>query len=280
MSMHRTRRLAAFVGALLVVGMTAMSMSPANATSSAVERAVEVFRGHAPFQGIANDQLAERDGELQLGVVTVDTGIEGVATGHDGYVELGTTDDGTTIVAASDGAGMDQFGLIIKDRSAERHRFPVTLPADAEVVHEPTGAIEVRTSHGTTTLAPAVAVDASGATVPARYRIQGGELVIDVELAGAQLPVMVDPVSANRWWGHEDWYSINDVRWQANWWNVGGIVKAACRGNSACIAIAGAYTNWVYNTWQQAKNTGQCIHMKQLWTGQIIGIEAYGCNWY
>lgn len=200
---------------------------------------------------------------------------------HDGYVDYGNLAPAAKLIAASDGHEMDRFGIVIEQGGSDRYTFDAEVPDGSPIEHTDAGTIKIVTQDGrTTTLAPALAVDSSGAKLPASYTLDHDQMTVTVDLTDAAYPVLVDPVSADRWWGHKDWYSINDVRRFADWWNVGWIIKKACLGNSACIAIAGAYTNWVYNTWQYAKNTGQCLHMKQLWTGQIIGINAYSCSWY
>jgi hypothetical protein len=90
-------------------------------------------------------------------------------------------------------------------------------------------------------------------------------------------------VSGSYWWGTQTWYSRSDVRAYASWWGVISIANRVCawagRLQGVCNATVNAYTGWIYNTWMYAKNTNQCLTMKMTWTGQVIGINAYGCNW-
>jgi hypothetical protein len=278
-----TRGLVALLLALLV----ATGAAPAafgDTSGISTSDLVANYEQQQPFRGTANHELVARGGRLRLGVVEVLTGVTGQLTGRDGYVELGSTGAGATLVAASDGPGMDRFGLVINDRHAEQHRFRMVLPDDATVTHQPTGAIDIHSRAGDTTLAPAMAVDANGNQVPARYQITEKQLVVDVELDNAALPVFVDPVTSYYWWGFTEWYSRSDVRWQADWWSVARVASNACRFTpghlqSICRATVGRYTSWIYNTWQHAKNTNQCLAMSMTWTGQVTNIYAYPCNW-
>lgn len=91
-------------------------------------------------------------------------------------------------------------------------------------------------------------------------------------------------VSSTYWWGSQTWYSRADVRAYASWWGVLSIAQRVCTWGpwwmqAGCKRTVGAYTSWIYNAWMHAKNTNQCLTMKMLWTGQVIGINAYGCNW-
>ena len=217
-------------------------------------------------------------------VGSVLTGLTAEGIQHDGFVDLGPTTTDTAVIAASDGPGMDRFALVIDDRDAEQHRFRVSLPEDATVTHRPTGAIDVQSAAGDTTLAPAMAVDAEGTLVPARYRIVDDELLIDVELDDAVLPVMVDPVSANYWWGFQDWYSRGDVRRVANLYSATSIAKVACNWmpgslRTVCNKAVGRYTGWISGEWRRAKAENKCLTMRMTWTGQVIGISRYACNW-
>jgi hypothetical protein len=274
------------VALLALAGMTPTALANAGEGTNGIETSelIDNYEQRQPFRGNANHELADRGGRLRLGVVEVLTGVTGQPVEHDGYVELGSTGSGTTLIAATDGEGMDRYALVIRDRSAEQHRFTVVLPDDATVEHQATGAIEIRSSAGDTTLAPAMAVDANGAQVPARYRIIGNQLEIDVDLDTAALPVLVDPVTSYYWWGWTEWYSRSDVRWQADWYSVARVASNACRFapgylQAACRATVGRYTSWIYNTWQHAKNTNQCLAMSMTWTGQVTNIYAYPCNW-
>lgn len=273
------------VALLVLAGLAPVAFADTGEESpGTTSQLVDDYEGQQPFRGIANEQLASRDGRLQLGVVEVLTGFTGDPIERDGYVELGATSAGANVVAASDGAGMDRFGLVINDRNAEQHRFPVVLPADAIVAHESTGAIEVRSSAGDTTLAPAMAVDAAGQQVPARYRITGSEMVIDIDLDNATLPVFVDPVSANYWWGFQDWYSRSEVRAFAEWWDVARIAGHACNWlpgwiASICRTAVSRYVGWVSSEWRAAKAEGKCLTMRMTWTGWVTSVQRYACNW-
>lgn len=245
---------------------------------------VNLYEQHQPFRGTANDQLDDRHGRLHLGIVEIDTGLTGDPIHHDGYAELGATNPTTTVIAATDGPGMDRFALVIDDRDAEHHRFDVTLPPDATVTHQPTGAIDVHTPTANTTLAPATAVDANGTQIPAQYRITGNQLVIDVDLDDAALPAIVDPVSANYWWGFQDWYSRSDVRRVANLYSAASIASVACNWmpgplRSPCQKAVNRYTGWISGEWRRAKAENKCLTMRMTWTGQVIGINRYSCNW-
>jgi hypothetical protein len=274
------------VALLVLTGMApiAFAHSGESTNGNDTSQLVDAYEQQQPFRGTANELVADGDGLLQLGVVGVLTGVSGDPIARDGYIELGATGAGAVLVAASDGEGMDRFGLVINNRNAEQHRFSVVLPDDATVTHQPTGAIDIHSGTGNTTLAPAMAVDANGDQVPARYQIIQNQLVIDVELDNADLPVFVDPVTSYYWWGFTEWYSRSDVRWQADWWSVARVASNACRFapgylQSVCRATVGRYTSRIYNTWQHAKNTNQCLAMSMTWTGQVTKIYAYPCNW-
>lgn len=276
------------VVATMVAGTstTAATASPSIDDAAAIAEIIEnydavAFDGVGSFKGRDNSGLPESlEAGFQLGQVRV---VAGTSTTQPqtsaGIIDYGTTAEGYRVVAASDGEGMDRFGILIDDADESHVAMDVELPAGADVVNEETGAISITTPDATTTIAPATAVDGDGRAVPARYRIVGEQLLLDVDLAGATLPVFVDPVSSNYWWGHRDWYSRSEVRAYAGWWSVIRIVQRACGGNLACLGVVGGYVNWIYGTWQYAKNNNMCLTFDQLWTGQITSIRAYGCNW-
>jgi hypothetical protein len=242
----------------------------------------QVYPRVGSFEGERNEVLPSRlEQGFRLGDVRVFAGLsDGSPQARGGIVDYGETRAGYQVIAASDGPSMDRFALVLKDRSQEHFALAVQLPADAQVVNEATGAVTIKApGRQATTLAPASAVDAAGESVPANYRIVGDRLVVDVDLDRAAMPVLVDPVSANYWWGHRDWYSRADVRWQADWWGVVRVVQRVCGGNGVCLALVNAYVGWVFNTWQYAKNNNMCLSMDQMWTGQITNIYAYRCNW-
>jgi hypothetical protein len=273
--------------ALLVsagIAPAALASDGENISGTETSELVDNYELQQPFRGTANNELADRGGRLQLGVVEILAGVAGEPVEHDGYIELGTLGSGAKLIAATDGDGMDRFAVVINDRTDEQHRFRVVLPDGATVEHLATGAIQINSTAGNTTLAPAKAVDADGAQVPARYQIIGDQLVIDVELDEAALPVLVDPVTSYYWWGWTEWYSRSDVRWQADWYSVVRVASSACRFapghlQAVCRNTVGRYTSWIYNTWQHAKNTTQCLAMSMTWTGQVTNIYAYPCNW-
>lgn len=155
------------------------------------------------------------------------------------------------------------------------------LPEGAVVTNEESGEVSVRSASGEiTTLAPASAVDAQGKRVDARYRIVGDRLDVQVDLAAAILPVLVDPATTWHWWGKTEYYSRAEVRANADWYSVVRVANNACRTYGAvCSRTVGRYTSWIYNTWQTAKNSGQCLSMSMTYTGQVTGIRAYTCNW-
>lgn len=261
------------------------STRPVELAASELSTLINQYEDTAQFRGASNEVLpTDLSGRFDLDGIEIDAGTStGPATIRDGYVDYGRATEGYTVVAASDGRGQDRFGLVIDDATMTTIPLNVTLPDGAVVSNEPTGEVVVTSPVGETTLAPAVAVDADGDPVRARYRILDGELRIDVDLARASLPVLVDPVSAYRWWGYTDWYSRSEVRSQADWYSVIGVASRACskmgRYAGICRTTVGRYTDWIYNTWQYAKNTNQCVEMSMTWTGQVTSIRAYGCNW-
>lgn len=284
---------AATLATLTLLGVSVLPIA-AGATTNGTDNGhqdnlselVDTYENHQSFRGIANDQLPINLNEgLDLGNIIVQLdGHQGIA--RDGYVDYGLTTDGLHVIAASDGQHMDRFAIVIHEGGADHYTIPVKLPEHATVDNLPTGTIEVTDANGdTTTLAPASAVDAAGKILDASYRIEDETLKVTVDLDDAQYPVMVDPVSATYWWGTQTWYSRADVRQSASWYGVIGIAAQACNafGNStainACKKTVGAYTNWIYNTWMDAKNNNQCLWMKMTWTGQVIGIGRYDCNW-
>lgn len=249
--------------------------------ASQLEALVTAYEGHNTFRGV---DLTALDGNLELGVVSIDVGDSDGGVEMTGFVDLGLNEDNVHLVAASDGPGMDRFGIVVHDGDVASFRFAAEVPDDAVITHEASGAITVSSSEGETTLAPATAVDADGERLSARYQLLGEELVVDVDLDGAAFPVLIDPVSSAYWWGTQTWYSRADVRASASWYGVIRIANAVCYAmpgwaRTACLQTVGAYTNWIYNTWMDAKAYNQCLWMKMTWTGQVIGIGRYACNW-
>jgi hypothetical protein len=95
---------------------------------------------------------------------------------------------------------------------------------------------------------------------------------------------IANPVVANHLWGYQEWYSRSYVRQYAGWYGAIEVAKLVCGdlppgGKQVCNLAVGKYLGWISGTWSYAKNTSQCLTMKELWTGQVIGIQAYGCNW-
>ena len=280
------------VSGLLGVGADPTSAAPVlpatndHGGRTSVSRLVDSYETHSAFRGSRNDLLPKRlDNGIALGDVTVRLGSSGLGVQRDGYVDYGSSSRGQHIIAASDGPNLNRFGVVIENRAAPTHyQFDVRLPADAAVENRETGEVRVTSSEGTTTLAPARAVDARGAQRWARYRIVDHRLLLDVDVRNAAFPVLVDPVSSYSWWGTTTWYSRGDVRWSASWYGVIGIAAVACNympgwAQSACRSTVGRYTSWIYNTWMAAKYYNQCLWMQMTWTGQVIGIGRYSCNW-
>ena len=167
---------------------------------------------------------------------------------------------------------------MIDDRDLTRFDVPVRLPAGAVVSNEASGAVTVSRPGGSTTLAPATAVDAIGRTVPASYRIVDETLQVRVDLSEAVLPVLVDPSTTWHWWGKTEYYSRAEVRQFADWYSVVRVANGACRGLPAvCGATVGRYTGWIQSTWQTAKRNNQCLSMSMTYTGQVTGLRAYSC---
>jgi hypothetical protein len=293
--MKRTSLSATAATLALATGLTTLTGAPATAQGpepadvprvSAAEL-VAHYDALAPgtpagFAGSDNSRLpASLADGFALGSVRVLTASGERAPEHvAGVVDYGTTTGGYGVVAASDGPRADRFGLVLLDPRHREVALDVVLPDGAAVDNEETGEVVV-TAPGLppTTLAPARAVDADGSPVPARYRIVGDQLLVEVDLDDAALPVLVDPATANHWWGFTDWYSRGEVQAYADWWRVVRVVEKACRGFAPCVRLARSYTSWVYGTWQHAKRHNMCLSMSQTWTGQVTGIYAYHCTW-
>ena len=279
------------VGAVFVaVGVLAGTSAPANALTIHghplnASKLVNAFEKHNTFRGVANGNLPRTPSQgFRLGVATVTLPSSRAGITRDGFVDYGQVARNTDLIAASDGPTRDRFALVLENAAAPtRFALNVAVPANSTVVNEPSGAIGIKSSRGNTTLAPATAVDSAGHAVPAHYEIQSGKLVVQVRDKGASFPVMVDPVSSAYWWGTQSWYSRSDVRYAANAYSWIGIAKYACYWmgplSGLCQQVVGMYTNWISGTWMYAKNTNQCLTMKMLWTGQVIGVNAYACNW-
>lgn len=264
---------------------TAQADSATENTTSTSEM-VDRFEQTDIFRGIANEQLpASPAGGFNLGELTVTVDNTNIGHAADGYVDYGTIDTDVTLIASSDGNKMDRFAIIIEEGGPDSYQFPATVPDGSTIEHNETGTITIETPTGTeTTIAPAVAVDANGTAVNASYTLTADTLTIDVDLDGATYPVMVDPVSTNHWWGYQEWHSRSDVRRFASWYGVLNIAKRACNAapwhlKTVCRATVGRYTSWIYNTWMDAKRYNQCVWMKTTWTGQVIGVGRYSCNW-
>jgi hypothetical protein len=254
------------------------------ARSAMISELINTYERQRPFKGVADGNLPKTLSQgLHLGVITVSFNGGKTGINHNGYVDYGRA-NGADVIGASDGRNNDRFALVLQNAKAPtRYALMTTLPAHATVVNHPSGSITVNSPTGGTTLAPALAVDARGHLIPARYRITNGKLVITVQNKNATYPVMIDPVSSSYWWGTQTWYSRGDVRNYASWYGAVGVAAAACNemGPLAglCRAVVGRYAGWISGTWMYAKNTNQCLTMRMTWTGQVIGVDAYGCNW-
>jgi hypothetical protein len=277
----------ATVSALLAIAVVSRGNGATlhRATFSSTSSLVSQYEHRNTFRGVANSNLPRTLAQgLHLGVAEVKFQSGRLGQARDGYVDYGTIRRDTDVIAASDGPGRDRFALVLRSADAPReYSFDVALPRGARVVNDSSGAIRISSALGRTTIAPAAAVDAAGRSVPSHYQIKHGKLLIQVNAENATFPVMVDPVSANYWWGWQEWYSRSDVRAYASWYGYLGVAKGACYDagplRSLCLSVVGAYTSWIANTWNYAKNTGQCLTMKMTWTGQVIGVNAYSCNW-
>lgn len=91
-------------------------------------------------------------------------------------------------------------------------------------------------------------------------------------------------VTSNHWWGHEEWFNRSEVRWYAAALSrVSGLISWACGfagpGAGACRVAAAVYAGWVINTFRAAASAGQCVYWKMLWTGQVVSVSRYACNW-
>lgn len=276
--------LALVVSAALAVGLeapTAGGLIDAQAVSTLVDR----FEQVAPFRGTHNELLpADLANGIAIGRIVLDPGSSASGSTRDGFRDYGTVDTGAGaqygVVAASDGVGRERVGFVIDDRDLVRFDVPVVLPDDAVVQNDASGEITVQSPAGSTSLAPATAVDADGRTVPASYRLVDGALQVRVDTSHAALPILVDPSTTWHWWGKTEYYSRAEVRQFADWYSVVRVASTACRGLPAvCGATVGRYTGWIYNTWQAAKRNNQCLSMSMTYTGQVTDIRAYSCNW-
>lgn len=286
-------RLITFILALCGLGLLALPTVPAATAEPApppsadeVDDLVDAYERHQTFRGVANHNLpATPAGGFNLGEVSISAPSGGTGVAGDGYVDYGQIGEHASLVAASDGPGMDRFGVVIAEGGSDNYRFPADVPAGATVVHTDAGTIEITTVEGkTTTLAPALAVDATGRVLPAGYTLTDGFLDVNVNLEGAAFPVIVDPVSAYYWWGHQRWYSISDVQRYASWWGAASVIKLPCktlRGPAKwlCDRTVGRYINWVLGKFEHAKRHGRCLWFKQAKTGQIWSIGTYRCDW-
>ena len=291
-STGRRKRLLATTAAVLMLGggvaqAQTHSADRGEPTANEVGELVDAFEGVAPFRGDENHLPDSVLDGFHLGTLALypdDTGRRG--SQMDGYVDYGTTSAGYGIIAAGNGPGEARVGFVVNDESLTSFSIPLGLPEGAVVHNEDdTGTVEVVSDEGTTTLAPAVAVDADGKEVNARYQIINHRLVIDVDTEGATLPILVDPVTSNYVWGYTDWYSRSDVRFNAGFYQTLGLAKVGCNRvpnpalKWACQQTVSRYAGWISDTWQYARNTNQCLTMSVLWTGQVTGIRAYACNW-
>ncbi len=282
---HGRRGLAAALalaaGGALAVGLLGTPTEGRPAQDTRVSGLVDRFEQVTPFRGTRNELLpAELGGGVALGDVVLEPGPSAAGVTRDGYRDYGTV--GATqryrVVAASDGPGRSRVGFVIDDPGLTRFDVPVRLPAGAVVDNEASGAVTVTGTGGSTTLAPATAVDADGRTVPASYRIVDGALQVRVDLSDAVLPVLVDPSTTWHWWGKTEYYSRAEVRQFADWYSVVRVANAACRGLPAvCGKTVGRYTGWIHDTWQTAKRNNQCLAMSMTYTGQVTAIRPYSC---
>lgn len=132
----------------------------------------------------------------------------------------------------------------------------------------------------------AVATEASTAAAAEKTPVVAvHEAVSAAAPAPAAIRIAPMSVSSNHWWGHEEWFSRSEVRWYAAVLSrVSGPMYAACNlapglGRTACRAAVGAYVGWVSGTFATAARYGQCVYWKMLWTGQVISVSRYACNW-
>lgn len=289
-----TKLITTVIGILALLGTigTALTGSPDVSQTAQIASAQEVsdlvdsYEATQPFRGTRNDTLPAMSAEgLELGQVTLTPATDQVGVEADGYVRYDTFAPFVELIAASDGEGMDRFGLVISEGGASSFEIPATVPEGSSIRHTDAGTIEVTTpDNEVTTLAPAIAVDAEGKVLPANYTLSDTAMQINVDLTDAAYPVLVDPVSSRYWWGTQTWYSRADVRRFASYYGIIGIANQACnnmpsRYRSICRATVGRYTGWISNTWQDAKRHNQCLSMRMTWTGQVIGIYRYACNW-
>lgn len=104
----------------------------------------------------------------------------------------------TTTVATVREAGSVQITTVIEDASApSEYAYPVDLPAGAHLSLHEDGSVSVLSAEGELVAIVDVpwARDASGASVPTSYRINGSTLTQIVQHQGAAYPVVADP-----WW--------------------------------------------------------------------------------
>ncbi len=125
------------------------------------------------------------------------------------------TADGTAVYADSDGdfslavqqvdtsanpdidASVRSIITIESEQAPTEYRFPLTLPEGASIdVDSATGTVAVTDSEGGVigAFGSPWAVDASGADIETSFTVEGDELVQHVKHAGAQYPVIADPV--------------------------------------------------------------------------------------
>lgn len=272
----------AFASAATLTPTTVSADEPPGSDTSALSNAVQIFEENASeFRGIGNDNLPVQSSDgLELGSITLRPDTSTEATQLDGFVSYGELEDHATLIAASDGPGMDRFAIIINEGGADSYTIPADMPDGTEIHQDETGSIDITPPDGEqTTIAPAEAVDAEGNLLPARYDLTNDALTITIDLTDATYPVMVDPARAFRWWGIEQWASRSEVRRTAA---AGPAVvwamKRLCGGHAVCLAVVSRAGRWVLGIWQRAARNGQCMNMKTGYTGGFY-LRAYNCNW-
>lgn len=261
-------------------------------STSQVADLVKKFEAASPgFTGHATSTMPARlNDAFKIGGVTIKLGTSATGTRHAGFVDYGTTSRHLRVVAATDGTGTQRFGVVLDPRThTQGVKVPVVLPKSSTVINKANGQVVINhpgnKTGNKTVLAPALAVDATGKSISASYRIIGHHLVIKADLTNATGPVLVDPsASYCYWWGCDTFYSIGEVRWSASAYGYLGVASAACRymGPLAgvCRNVVGRYTSWIADTWNAAKNNNQCLKMSMTWTGQVTGVSRYNCGWW